>query len=158
LAGCGGEDAAPKTRRPKQEPQCGADEVPREGGGCAPVGVPADACAPGFSHDGAHACDPILPASPCDAGSVAFLGETECHEVAPCGEGTWGDVPVEATTVFVDAAYAGGASDGSMARPWTAVGDAVAAASSGAVVAIAAGSYPEVVTIAKPVRLWGRCP
>src|SRR5262249_30401199 len=83
----------------------------------------------------------------------------ECHEVMPCGSGTWGDIPVEASTQFVDNTYAGGDSDGTMAKPWTTINDAIAQAESGAIVAVAAGTYPEDVLInSKPVRLWGLCP
>jgi hypothetical protein len=59
----------------------------------------------------------------------------------------------------VDASYSGGNNDGSQDRPWTALVDAVTAAQSGAVIAIAAGSYQGDLWVqSKSVRLWGRCP
>jgi hypothetical protein len=62
-------------------------------------------------------------------------GETTCREDAPCGQDTYGDIPVDEETEFVDAA-----------RP-------------AAIVAGAAGRYEEDARIfGKPVRLWGRCP
>jgi Protein of unknown function (DUF1565) len=79
--------------------------------------------------------------------------------VAPCGEGTWGDIPVDASTQFVDQTYPGGDSDGTREKPWTTIQRAITAAASGAIVAVAAGTYAEDVVIAgKAVRLWGRCP
>jgi hypothetical protein len=126
---------------------------------CQKAGVPPSACGVGFLPDGKDGCEPILPADPCPEGQMAIPGDTACHEVAPCGSGTWGDIPVEANTQFVDKAYAGGSSDGTQAKPWTTIQQGINKAAKGAIVAVAAGSYPEDVLIqSKPVRLWGRCP
>ncbi len=38
---------------------------------------------------------PILPAAPCSAGQIAVPGDETCRELASCGDGTWGDIPVE---------------------------------------------------------------
>jgi hypothetical protein len=90
---------------------------------------------------------------------MALPGETVCREVAPCGDATWGEIPIDGDTQHVDASYAGMDSDGSAQRPWTTINAAVQAAIPGAVVAIAAGSYVEdVLVFDKPVKLWGRCP
>jgi hypothetical protein len=137
-------------------PACTAGEVALEEGGCRPAGVAA--CAAGFESDGAQSCTPVLPAQPCPAGQMAVPGDVACHEVAPCGTAPFGDAPIEPSTQFVDASYAGGASDGTQAKPWKKIDEAIAAAAPGAVVAIAAGSYTGVVVEGKPVRLWGRCP
>ena len=137
---------------------CGPGEMTLDAGGCQPAGIPPSACGQGFEPDGNGGCNAILPAAPCPPGLMAVPGDTMCHEVTPCGNGTWGDIPVEANTQFVDQAYMGGSSDGSQAHPWTTIGQGIAAASSGAVVAVAAGSYTEDVVIKQPVRLWGRCP
>jgi hypothetical protein len=95
----------------------------------------------------------------CPGGQLAIPGDEACHALADCGTGTWGAIPVDAATQYVDASYAGGGSDGSAARPWTTIGAAVGAAPSGGIVAIAAGSYREDVVISNTaVRLWGRCP
>src|SRR5207237_614247 len=52
-----------------------------------------------------------------------------------------------------------GTSDGSAQRPFATIAAGVAAAPSGAIVAVAAGRYPESVAIqGKAIRLWGRCP
>lgn len=90
---------------------------------------------------------------------MAVPGETTCREVAPCGSGRWGTIPVEPSTQYVDGAYAGLDSDGTAERPWTTIQAAVEAADESAIVAIAAGQYAELVDInGKPVRLWGVCP
>ncbi|MBW2458738.1 MAG: hypothetical protein JRI68_29840 [Deltaproteobacteria bacterium] len=138
---------------------CPAGEHLGEDGECLPAGIPPELCVPGFEPDGNGSCDPILPAEPCLPGQLAQLGETECHEVAPCGTGTWGDIPVDSTTEYVDGSYTGGASDGSAASPWTTIQQGIDAANPGAIVAVAAGSYGEdVIILGKAVRLWGRCP
>ena len=139
---------------------CPPGEWQRDDGSCVGAGVPPDGCGGGFAHDGDRSCEPVLPPDPCPPGMIAVPGETSCHELAPCGSGKWGDIPVEATTEYVDAAYAGMDSDGSPAKPWTTIKQAFNAAwPPGAVIAVAAGSYVEdVVLHSKRVRLWGRCP
>jgi hypothetical protein len=122
-----------------------------------PAGIPASSCATGFESDGARGCRAILPSDACGPGTMAIPGDAVCRDVAPCADGTWGDVPVEASTQFVDASF-GGTSDGSASAPWKTIRQAVVAATPGAIVAVAAGSYVESITLAKPVRLWGRCP
>jgi hypothetical protein len=90
---------------------------------------------------------------------MAVPGETVCREVAPCGSGTWGDIVVEPDSQHVQRSYSGMDSDGSALKPWTTIQAAVNAAAPGAIVAIAAGSYPEHVIVRdKAVRLWGVCP
>ncbi|MBI2390357.1 MAG: hypothetical protein HYV09_12275 [Deltaproteobacteria bacterium] len=75
---------------------CGPAQVPVFGGGCATAGVPVDGCAEGFTHDGNGGCTPVLPAAPCPRGKIAVPGDTTCRELAACGEGTFGSIPVEA--------------------------------------------------------------
>lgn len=128
-------------------------------GACIPAGVPPDGCGEGFAHDGDRGCEPILPPEPCPDGLIAVPGDTRCREVAPCAPGSFGDIPIEADTEYVDASYMGGASDGSLAAPWTTIQEGIDAALPGAIVAVAAGSYLEEVLVEdKPVRLWGKCP
>lgn len=128
-------------------------------GSCEPAGIPPGSCGVGFASDGARGCNALLPAEPCPSGLMALPGETTCREVAPCGQAPWGDIPSDGLTQFVDASYAGGASDGTEANPWTTIADALLAADAGAIIAVAEGSYSEDVHIRfKPVKLWGRCP
>ncbi|MGK3959011.1 hypothetical protein WMF38_38895 [Sorangium sp. So ce118] len=137
-------------------PGCAPGEL-ATAAGCEPAGISPDACGAGFE-PGNRACAPVLPEAACPAGTMAVPGETACREVAPCGDAAWGDIPVDAETQFVDGAYAGSDSDGTEARPWTTIGEGLGAAAPGAVVAVAAGTYPEDVRVDRPVRLWGRCP
>lgn len=172
LVGCTSEeeDTAPKENAPEgcgpgNAPNeaagagcCPAGTLPLADGSCQPAGIPAELCGVGFEPVG-DGCEPVLPPAPCPFGLMAVPGETVCRHVAPCGTPPWGDIPVEPDTEHVDAAYIGGASDGTPARPWTTIGAAIAAAAPGALVAIAAGTYAEDVRVTgKPVRLWGRCP
>jgi hypothetical protein len=139
-------------------------------------------CGTGFTSDGAGACDATLPAADCPAGQMAVPGDTTCKNVgaadapacargsiavpgdatcrpiADCGSAPWGAIAVDASTVYVDASYAGGASDGSAAHPFTTIGAALKVAAAGGVVAVAAGSYAESVAPTVAVKLWGRCP
>ncbi|WP_437486651.1 right-handed parallel beta-helix repeat-containing protein [Sorangium sp. So ce1014] len=129
------------------------------GAGCEPAGVPPGRCGSGFASDGAQGCVPVLPEEAGPPGQMAVPGETAWREVAPCGADRWGGAPIDETTEFVDAAYAGTDSDGTEARPWSTIQDAVDHAAEGALVAIAEGSYVEDLLIwRRPVRLWGRCP
>lgn len=138
---------------------CPPGEYEKEGGGCEPAGIPPEMCAPGFLPDGNRGCEPILPVDPCPDGMMAIPGDTVCREVMPCGVGDYGDIPVDATTQFVNAAYAGNDGNGTKAKPWKTIQAGVFAAAKGAIVAVAAGIYNEDVTIqGKAVKVWGRCP
>ena len=154
LAGCKNElilDASP--------PASCADALVLADGTCITPGMQPEQCAAGFAHDGDRACEPILPVEPCGAGMMAVPGDTSCREVAPCGDGPWGDIVVEPSTEHVDITYTAPDSDGTAERPWARIQDAVDDAAPGAIVAIAAGSYVEDLLIeGKSVRLWGRCP
>ncbi|MEZ4313840.1 MAG: hypothetical protein R3F14_37950 [Polyangiaceae bacterium] len=163
-SGCDGgpQDGTPTggtTTTTDSTPACPPGEAESPDGTCVQAGVPPEACAEGFTPDGEAGCTPVLPPDPCSPGQLALPGDTACHEVAPCGEGPWGDIPVEPTTQFVDAAYPGDDSDGTPEKPWKTIQKAVYEAAPGAIVAVASGVYPEDVRIqGKPVRLWGRCP
>jgi hypothetical protein len=134
---------------------CAAGEVPAADG-CDPAGVPPDGCGEGFVHDGDGGCDPVI-APICAAGLMANLGETTCRAVTPCGSGPWGDIAVDADTIYVDAA-ATGPGDGSATSPYPSVQTAIDAAPDGALVAIGAGTYVEDLLVDKQLRLRGKCP
>jgi len=141
-----------------QDNGCPAGELGLEDGSCQPAGVPPELCADGFEPLD-QGCEPILPPEPCPPGLLAVPGDSTCREVAPCGQGRWGDIPIDGSTQHVDTAYVGGNNDGTADRPWTTIGEAITAAAPAALVAIAAGSYAEDVDITgKPVELWGVCP
>ncbi|MEQ9325534.1 MAG: hypothetical protein RIF41_40590, partial [Polyangiaceae bacterium] len=135
-------------------PDCAPDEVARWDGGCTPAG--AQGCADGFESDGEGGCVAVVPKGECPLGQMKILGEARCVDVAPC-TGRWGAAPVDAQTVFVDASFLGGTSDGSEGAPFTVLADAVAATPVGGTIAIAAGDYDRV-EINAPLDLWGACP
>ncbi|MBW2454413.1 MAG: right-handed parallel beta-helix repeat-containing protein [Deltaproteobacteria bacterium] len=133
---------------------CEPGELDNGDGTCTPAGVTE--CATGFSLvDGG--CEAILPATACTTGQMALPGETTCREVAPCGSGTWGDIPTDGSTEHVDGSYQG-TSNGTASQPWKTIQQGVNAAGNGDLVAVAAGTYAENVMITKPLRLWGKCP
>jgi hypothetical protein len=137
---------------------CPAGTLALEDGSCQPAGMTPSMCGDGFVHDGNRRCESILPADACPTGLMALPGETECRPVMDCGSGKWGAIAVDTATQYVDQVFTG-ASDGSASAPWTTIGEAVAAASAGGLVAVAAGSYLEDVIIEdKPVRVHGVCP
>jgi hypothetical protein len=154
--GCGASESdAPPGDVP---PECTAGEAQEHVRGCE-AGIPAELCAAGFEADGAMGCRDVLPEETCPEGTLAVPGEEACRELVPCGTGTWGAVPTDADTQHVDGAYLAGDSDGSADKPWSTLGAALAAASAGDLIAIAAGSYAgDALVAGRPVVLWGRCP
>jgi hypothetical protein len=160
-AACGSSSSsnAPSDAQAEDETSttCAPGEARADDGHCEPAGIPPALCGTGFTPDGDRGCSVVLPADPCGPGQMAVPGETSCHDVAPCADGQWGDIPVDATTQYVDGSFSG-TSDGTRAKPWTRIFDAVSAAKGNAIVAIAAGSYPEDVVVKQPLRLWGVCP
>ncbi len=120
---------------------CRPDQISLDAEGCLDVGVVA--CPEGFTRIDNGGCAPPAWSDP----------------VMDCGTAPWGDIPVGPSTVYVDAAHVG-PSDGSSAQPFTTLGAAMAVAPDGAIVAIAAGSYPEaaIYPLDRRLSLWGRCP
>jgi hypothetical protein len=137
---------------------CQVGDVKRADGSCQKPGIPADGCANGFKHDGDRGCAAVLPAMPCGAGTFAVPGESACHEPAACGVNAFPAAPNGGKAHYVDAAYVGGANDGTIAHPFTTVQAAVDAAAAGDAVLVAAGNYAEDVALAKAVRVIGVCP
>ncbi len=94
----------------------------------------------------------------CDEG---FLDDGGACIPVGCGTGTWGELPVDDATVFVDIAAAEGG-DGSVDAPLRSIQVALdlAGARGGGLVATAAGSYAETLALDSAhagVRLAGRC-
>ncbi|MFH2009298.1 MAG: right-handed parallel beta-helix repeat-containing protein [bacterium] len=139
-----------------------ADEIPVLGGGCKPVGVPnceeGPGCSTGFTDDGVGGCEPTLPAADCGDGSLAVLGNAACETIRDCGTGTWGNITLDASTIFVDGSYGGGGSDGSQGAPYVTLTAALAVASAGDRIALAEGVYQESVSLGDAIAIEGRCP
>ena len=161
--GCGDDtsDTAPPTepKPTEQTVDCAPHELTLGDGACQAPGVPVDGCGEGFEHDGLGGCNVVLPAQACASSMMALPGEAGCRPVAACDPSSpWAGIPVDADTEYVDGSFSGD-SDGTEQAPWQTVQQAIDAASNGAVVAIAPGSYAEDLLVAnKGVRLWGRCP
>lgn len=144
-------------------PACPAPAIADDELGCIAVGI--ESCPDGFEPTADAGCLPVLPAEPCGPGTMALPGETTCRQIMPCGEGPWGDVPIEPGptapgVVYVDQAYAGvDPPDGSAEHPFTTISEALAAVGYGGQIVIAAGHYLERLHVdAKSIRIWGRCP
>jgi hypothetical protein len=140
------------------EGACAAGESSSDEGGCVPAGIPPEACAFGFAADGNGGCTALLPAEVCPEGTMAIPGDSACREVAPCPASGFGEAPLDAATQYVDGAATNTESDGTVALPWKTIQQAVDVASTGAIIAIASGTYAEAVIIDRPVRLWAPCP
>ncbi len=89
-----------------------------------------------------------------------FLDGEACVPEA-CGYGTWGELPVDVATVYVDASAADGG-DGSAEAPLRSIQPALDLAGSrgGGLVAVAAGTYAETLVLDSNhagVHLAGRC-
>ena len=135
--------------------KCPAGTIPAVATGCVPVGI--QGCDPSFvESDGI--CHPAM--SKCPAGTFA-LPQKGCVPIdgpGGCGTGTWGNIPVDPTNVYVDPSYAGNDGDGSMAKPVTTIAAALALATPGGRVALAAGRYDESIGVTTAVEIAGRCP
>ncbi len=105
------------------------------------------------AHDTGPATDPG-----CDTG---ILDENGDCVPAACGSGTWGDLQLDESTVYVDIAAAEGG-DGSEDAPFTSIQAGLDAAgdADGGMVAVAAGTYLENLELGRShgaVQLAGRC-
>ena len=172
LFGCGGDEATPSDARGTGDapPQCPEVGVP-DGDACAPR-LPIDACAPGtMAVIGEDTCVPV-GWSDCPAGFAVPEGRWGCRDIMPdmCAGATrpsLGDrecVPVGDcraafppgdATLLVNAAYSDLEIDATHVRT---IGEALAAALAGDVIAIESGSYPEGLAIDTSVTIVGRCP
>lgn len=122
-------------------------------------------CAPGWRSVAAEApspetCEPwpASGAADCtDPGQAHFVGEPACASAGRgCPSGVWPeDLPADRPVVYVRAGADGG--DGARATPYGTIGEAVATAPSGAVIAVARGTYREAVALGGGLALWGAC-
>lgn len=151
----GGEGGQATTGGTGGAPSCPSTQALVDGS-CVTAG--SEACATGFTPDGRGGCLPVLPDAPCATGQMAIPGETSCRPVAACGSGTWGDIPVESGTIYVDPSHTPAPGTGTAVDPFVNVLDALAAAPDGGMIAVAAGTIDVPLTVTKPVRIWGRCP
>ncbi len=156
---------------------CKDDEVPSAAGVCTAVGVkactgglklpsasactvvgPGSKCASGWKVTKDGWCEPTVPTAACKATEMEVLGKATCQPVKTCGSGTWGGIKTTASTIYVNAAYAGSSSDGTASKPYKTIADAIKDATSGGHIAVAAGTYEASFKVYTPVTIEGVCP
>ncbi|OJY29957.1 MAG: hypothetical protein BGO98_50080 [Myxococcales bacterium 68-20] len=116
---------------------------------CTPVGP--EECPSGFTRDASgFGCTPVIADAACTGATRPRLGATTCVPVGDCSA----PFPPPSATYFVDDSYSGGQID---ATHFATIQAAIAAAPSGATIAIEEGTYTGTVTLAKNVTLVGRC-
>ena len=124
-----------------------------------PVFLPCPAGWREVTVGGVTACDPwpTTGRESCGAAEAHFPGEPGCRPVgAACEADGWpGGLPASGVLFVRAGAPAGG--DGSRDAPYARIADALAVATSGMVVAIASGTYPEDLVVPDGVTLWGAC-
>jgi hypothetical protein len=127
--------------------------------------LPEMACADGWrtvmGADGIATCDPwpVSGRAVCtEPDEVHFPGEPGCARIgSACTADPWAsDLPAMGTILFVQAGAAAGG-DGTRAMPYATIAEAIAAATSGTVIAVARGSYDESVFVPAGVTIWGAC-
>lgn len=130
---------------------CPGGTRPRAGSStCEPVGWKST-CPSGTTRDASgFGCSAPSPAAACTGATREAFGEASCVPVGDCSAA----FPPPGALV-VDASLTDGQLDATHFRTVTA---AVAAATDGATVAIAAGVYEEGVSVTKPLTVAGRCP
>ncbi len=144
-----------------------APEIPWLPAGEPPLDAPRlSPCPPGWrevppaSEDDVATCDPypVGGALECPPGQAHFPGEPGCAPLgAPCPSGEWADdLPDDGTVLFVRAGEPAGG-DGTRARPFGAVADALALASSGQTVALSRGTFTERLVLSRDVTVRGAC-
>ncbi len=117
---------------------------------CTAVG-PAT-CPAGFTREAdGFGCVPTLTTATCTGATRPKIGATTCVPVGDCNAA----FPPPGATIFVDDSFTLAQID---ATHFATIQAAVAAAPSGATIAVDEGSYSGTVTLTKSVTLVGRCP
>lgn len=156
LAGCGDSNGVTPSDAPGPDAIVIADPEPP----LAPVLVP---CPAGWrevgGETGVATCDPWPAGGPatCADDEAHFPGEPGCTRIGTaCPAGDWPDgLPAGIPVLHVKAGATGG--DGSHVAPFGTIVAAIDAASSGTIIAIAAGTYDEELQVPSGVTLWGAC-
>jgi hypothetical protein len=104
-------------------------------------------------------CDPWPAAGPADCGAdeAHFPGGAGCERVGPaCPAGPFAEDLPATDVVYVDPSAPPGG-DGSLAAPLPTIALAVAAVPDGGTIALAKGTYDELVRLGRPITLRGAC-
>lgn len=116
---------------------------------CTPVGW--NECPAGFEKAASGwGCDEVLPKAACTGATRESLGSRSCVPVGDCNA----PFPPPNATLFVNAAYTDGQID---ATHFRVIGDAIAAAKAGAVIAVESGRYDEGLGPTRAMTIVGRC-
>lgn len=106
------------------------------------------------------ACEPLPDVDPasCATGEAIFPGDSACTPVGtPCTDDPWAaDLPAEGDAAILFVA-SGGTGDGTRDDPLGSIADALAVPQRDGIVAIAKGTYRELVPLAGGRTLWGAC-
>jgi len=165
VASCGGDDVGPAD----SGTDVGVDvdsEVP-DAAVAIPVTPPAPPtltpCPTGWREVESGAltlCEPwpVEGRAECDDYEMHVPGTSGCALVGtPCPAGPWPeDLPSGRAVLYVDAA-AGPGGTGAQSSPFATINEAVAAADTDTIIALAKGVYDEQVILG-PQTLWGACP
>lgn len=154
VAGCGGRDLVPGS-----DASAGGVDAGSASGPASPAAPMALRCPSGLVASmlpsGAPTCarDPSLPA--CAEASARFYDEAACTNVGPaCPSGPFAAAP-SGDVVYVLAGASGG--DGTEARPFGRILDALARARSGTTVLVGKGTYEGNLVLPAGVTLRGAC-
>ncbi|MCB9591180.1 MAG: hypothetical protein H6719_00490 [Sandaracinaceae bacterium] len=142
-----------------------APRIPWLEEGCPPVERPRlTPCAAGWrevrSPEGLTWCDPTpeegVPA--CSASEAFYVGAEGCEPIGtPCSTAPFPEVPARAAVLYVRARAPSHGDGSAPGAPLATLGEALAVAPDGAVIALGAGVYDEDVTIDRPVTILGTC-
>ncbi|WP_437592760.1 DUF1565 domain-containing protein [Sorangium sp. So ce1000] len=138
--------------RPALE-KCSPGTIPKHDEGCVEVGIPG--CAAEFVEGGA--CHPTMAKCPEGTFAVPQQGCISIDGPDGCGPAPWGQIVEMPGDLHVDPGYEGGDGDGSRARPFTTLAEALTRVQAAGRVVLAEGEYDEPIEITKPVELVGRC-
>lgn len=104
-------------------------------------------------------CEPWPEAGPstCLAAELQLPGRASCERMGPaCPTGDFAeDLPADREILYVRPGALDG--DGTLARPWGSIAQALAGAPDDSIVALAKGTFAEVVDTSAGVTLWGAC-
>ncbi len=125
-------------------------EAPRLNDWTCPSGWESESVLEGEPYE-TSVCTPPAPPASCPDGQMAVLGSSQCVDVgAPCPGGDFADGDVYVAP--------GGAGDGtSPSSPVGSIAQALANAPTGAIIALAKGTYREAVVLDRPATLRGAC-
>jgi len=136
---------------------CASGEV-FAGGECVAVGL--ESCPAGFVMD-ADGKGCLVDEKPCNEGKEWYIGDgcIEAGLALQCGDlvNPWPAEIPEGEVLFVSEAGPEEGADGSSAKPFRTIQEAVDAAAPNSAVLVATGTYAGGIAVDKPLRILGKC-